>query len=324
MQLTKVKIMSKRADFLTYSGPISTSIRRSSEQLSKQFSNTNKAQQVMLNNLSVLFVNSYLQFMGIETDLEASDSQNPLQQIYMDIADLSLGNNSILECRPVLEGEDLVYIPPESQSNRIGYVAVQISKSFREAKILGFIQEATEEYIPINKLQPLDDLFECLESIQSHHIPIASNIVLFNSKLVDLKQWFNNSFDIGWVSVADLLTTTANHALVRGVNGNFVSRGKLINLGKTVEQQVILIVTATPENEHEMDVIVEVHPVTGKTFLFPYLHLAVLDADGEAVMEAHTRNHNKNIQLEFSNDLDQHFSVKLTLGDVSAIENFVT
>lgn len=316
--------MNKPADFLTYSGSISTSIRRSSEQLSKQFYNKDKAQQVMLNTLSVLFVNSYLQFMGIETDLEASDSQNILQQIYMDIADLSLGNNSILECRPVLEGANLVYIPPELQSNRIGYVAVQISKSFREAKILGFIKEAIEENIPINKLKPLDELFECLELIQSHHIPIASNVVNFNSNLVDLKQWFHNIFDYCWYPVGDLLTTTGNPVLVRGVAGSFVSRGKLINLGKTSEQQVILIVTATPENEHEMDVIVEVHPVTGKTFLFPYLHLAVLDADGEAVMEAHTRNHNKNIQLKFSNDLDEHFSVKLTLRDVSAIENFVT
>ncbi|MBV6627751.1 MAG: DUF1822 family protein [Rivularia sp. (in: Bacteria)] len=106
--------------------------------------------------------------------------------------------------------------------------------------------------------------------------------------------------------------------------GNFVSRGKLINLGIKKHQEVVLIVTATPENEHEMDIIVEVHPVTGKTFLFPYLHLSILDADGIAVMEASTRNHNKNIQLEFSNDKNEQFSVKLSLGDISAMENFVT
>lgn len=321
--------MSKEIDFLTYTGPISPNARRQAEQFSKQFNESCKAEQIRLNTLSVLFVNSYLQFMGIETDLEASDSQNPLQQIYLDIADLSLKNNLYLECRPVLEGEKSVYIPPESQSNRVSYVAVQISKSFREAKLLGFIKEVKNDYIPINQLQPLDNLLDCLENLtenltQDNHVQVANNSVNFNSKLVDLKQWFDNVFDVGWQEVTSLLTTTAHPTLVRGVAGNFVSRGKLVNLGKTNEQKVILIVTATPENEREMDVIIEVHPTTGKTYLFPYLHLTVLDADGEAVMEAHTRNHNKNIQLEFSNDLEEHFSVKLTLGDVSAIENFVT
>lgn len=328
--------MREEIDSLIYTGPIPPKARRQAEQFSKQFNESWKAKQVRLNTLSVLFVNSYLQFMGIDTDLQASDSQNLLQQIYLDIADLSLKNNLYLECRPVLEGDESVYIPPESHSNevcgssnRVGYLAVQISKSFREAKLLGFIKEVKNDYIPINQLQPLNNLLDCLENLtenltQDNHAQVADNSVNFNSKLVDLKQWFHHVFDVGWQEVTSLLTTTAHPTLVRGVAGNFVSRGKLVDLGKTNEQKVILIVTATAASKREMDVIVELHPATGETYLFPYLHLSVLDADGEAVMEAHTRNHNKNIQLEFSNDLEERFSVKLTLADVSAVENFIT
>ena len=105
---------------------------------------------------------------------------------------------------------------------------------------------------------------------------------------------------------------------------NLFVEGKLINLGKDIEKQIVLIVTVAAENEREMDVIVEIHPVIGKNYLFPHLHLSVLDADGEAVMETHTRDNNKNIQLEFSNDLDEIFNLRFTLGDVTLIESFIT
>lgn len=152
--------MNSQTDMLIYTGPIPPSARRKAEELCSHFPEANKAEKVRLNTLAVLFVNSYLQFMGIETDLEASDSQNILYQMYLDIADLSLKNNAYLECRPVLEGENYVYVPPEYQSNRIGYVAVQISESFREAKILGFIKEVQNECVPMNQLQSLANLLE--------------------------------------------------------------------------------------------------------------------------------------------------------------------
>jgi hypothetical protein len=49
----------------------------------------------------------------------------------------------------------------------------------------------------------------------------------------------------------------------------------------------------------------------------------VLDEDGEAVIDAHTRSENKTIQLEFGGEPKDRFSVKVALGDVSVTENFV-
>ena len=323
--------MNSQTDMLTYAGPISPVARRKAEEFCSQFSQANKAEQVRLNTLAVLFVNSYLQFMGVETNLAASNSQNILQQMYLDIADLSLKNNACLECRPVLEGENYVYVPPESQSNRIGYVAVQISESSREGKILGFVKEVENEYIPINHFQSLDTFLEELEKLEyqeqsNYTYEITSNLKEVQSKIINLSQWFDNVIDSSWQELSNLFNTTeANLAFAtRNAKNNVLSRGKLINLGTNIEKQVILIVTATPENEGEMDVIVEIHPILEETYLFPNLSLSVLDSDGEPVMQAHTRDNNKNIQLEFSNDLDESFSLKLTLGEVSIVENYIT
>ena len=330
-----------QTDILTYSGPIPPSARTKAEEFCRHFPQANKAEKVRLNTLAVLFVNSYLELMGVETDLEASDSQNILYQMYLDIADLSLKNNTYLECRPVLKGENYVYVPSESHSkevcgssSRIGYVAVQISESFREAKILGFIKEVQNEYVPINQFQSLDDLLEELEELEELEYQeksndasvITSNLKEVQSKIINLSQWFDNVIDTGWQEISTLFNTTeANLAFAtRSTKTNVVSRGKLINLGTNLEKQVILIVTATPENEGEMDVDVEIHPIVEETYLFPNLSLTVLDSDGEAVMQAHTRENNRNIQLEFSNDLDESFSLKLTLGDVSITESFIT
>ncbi len=319
--------MSNKTGFLTYTGPISPDARRLAEQLCRQQATPEKGEQVRLNTLSVSFVNSYLECMGFETDLEASDSWNPVQHLLMDVADLSLKNLGSLECRPVLEGEQFVYVPPEAQLNRIGYVAVQISKSFREAKLLGFVKEVSNDVLSISQLHSLEDLLDYLEYLtQLNTAKLADDSLKVNNNLVNLKQWFENIFDAGWQEIESLLRTQPAYAAssVRSTKGDLVSRGKLIDLGKLLTQQaVVLVVTLTPDNEQEMDVIVEVHPTSKENYLPPNLHLTLLDSDGASVMEAQTRSSNKNIQLEFSCEIGERFSVKLTLGDVSTIEDFV-
>ena len=175
-----------------------------------------------------------------------------------------------------------------------------------------------------NLLEELEELEHQEES--NYAFAITSNLKEVQSKIINLSQWFDNVIDTGWQEISSLFNTTeANLAFAtRSAKTNVVSRGKLINLGTNIEKKVILIVTATPESKGEMDVVVEIHPIVEETYLFPNLSLSVLDSDGEAVMQAYTRENNKNIQLEFSNDLDESFSLKLTLGEVSIIEDFIT
>ncbi|MEH2244376.1 DUF1822 family protein [Nostoc sp.] len=314
-------------DFLTFSAPIPVDGRHRAEELRRRQATEKKGNQVYLNTLSVSFVNSYLRYMGFETDLEKSNSWNVIQQTLMDVADLSLKNLGLLECRPVLEDAQFIYMPPEVQSNRIGYVAVQISKSFREAKLLGFVKQVQTDLLPINQLQPLEYFLEYLEELSQLKLSETSNTsLILNQNLVKLKQWLENIFEAGWQEVETLLgTQIANSAWsMRSKTGAFISKGKLIDLGKLLtDQAVVLIVTLPPDNEQEMDIIVEVHPTNGEHYLPPNLQLMVLDFEGASVMEAQTRSSNKNIQLEFSCEVGERFSVKLALGDISITENFV-
>ncbi len=312
---------------LTFTSPISPEARRRAEQFCRQQAKPQKGEQVRLNILSVSFVNSYLQCMGIETNLEASDSWNPVQETLLDVADLEVKNLGKLECRPVLEGTQVIYVPPEVESNRIGYLAVQISKSFREATLLGFVKKVSTDLLPISKLQSLERFHEYLEYLS--HVKLAeltSPSISLGKTLVKLEQWFENVFSSGWLSVEALLgNRSANLALsLRSTKEAGVLRAKLIDLGiQMTGQAVILVVAVTPQNGQEMDISVEVHPKKGQAYLPPNLQLMVLDNLGEAVMEAIARSANNHIQLQFSGSLEERFSVKVALGDVSVIENFV-
>lgn len=312
---------------LTFTGPISPDARRRAEQLCRQQATPEKGEQVRLNTLSVSFVNSYLQYMGFDPDLEASDSWDPVQQTLMDVADLSLKNLGFLECRPVLADTQFVYVPPEVQSNRIGYAAVQISKSFREATLLGFVKQVSTDLLPLSQLQSLENLLDYLEYLsQVKQAELASQSLKESKILVKLKQWVENIYESGWQEVSAFLGTQQDYPALslRSANKAFVSRGKQLELGEEMSAQaVFLVVTLTPENEQEMDIIVEVHPTSGQTYLPPNLQLMVLDFEGVAVMEAQARSVNKNIQLQFSGEPGERFSVKVVLGDVSVVENFV-
>lgn len=242
----------------------------------------------------------------------------------MDVADLSLKNLGFLECRPVLADTQFVYVPPEVQSDRIGYVAVQISKSFREATLLGFVKQVSTDLLPISQLQPLENLLEYLEYLTSVKLAeLAEQSFTLSKTRVNLKQWFENIFEAGWQEITALLGTQAAQTALSLRSAN-KSRGKVIELGKEMTAQaVVIVVTLTLVNSQSMKIIVEVYPTSGQTYLPPNLQLSVLDFEGAAVMEAQARSTNKNIQLQFSGEPGERFSVKVVLGDVSVIEDFV-
>ena len=179
-------------------------------------------------------------------------------------------------------------------------------------------------------MQPLDNLLEYLEELtQVRQAELASESLTDNKTLVKLKEWLANIFEVGWQEIETLFDyhrANPNWSL-RSADSSFVSRGKLINLGKTATiQSVILVVGFIQEKEQEIDIIVEVHPTWGEIFLPPNLQLMVTDfegVEGESIMEAQTRSTNKNIQLQFSGDVGESFSIKLVLGNISVIQSFL-
>lgn len=321
--------MSNMATISTFTSPISTVAHRLAEQWSKQQATPEKGQQVLLNTLSVSFMNFYLECMGFETDLEASDSWNPVQQTLMDVADLLIKNLGKLECRPVLENAQFVYVPPEVQSNRIGYVVVEISESFQSAKLLGFVKEVSIDNLPINQLQPLEFLLDYLESLELQTTKYKNqNLVSSSQDVVNLKGWFDNIFAEGWSTVESILFTepawqfrSTEEDLI-----NSVERAKLIDFGIKANRKSVGIVVKVSHDESnfdEMKIIVELHPTNGQEYLPPSLHVMILDEERTSVMEAKAKKDNKKIGLEFNAAVGDNFSVKIALGDISVTENFV-
>ncbi len=299
-------IMNSEIDAWTFTVPLALSAHARAEQFRRYQSKPDKAKQVYLNTLAVYAVNVYLECRGFETDLEQSASSDPVMQMLMDVADLVVKNRGKLECRPVLSDAELVRIPPEVRDERIGYVAVHLSESLREATLLGFVEVAASE-LPLSQLRSLSELPRYLNEIKP---------------LVKLSQWFENIFEAGWQAVETLLNPPPTELAFSFRNALEVKRCKLIELG-TPGQSVVAIVTLTEQSEQEINISVEVQPPKGQMYLPSNLQLMVMDEDGETVIDARARSDNKSIQLEFDGEPGDHFGVKVAVGDVSVTENFV-
>ncbi|MGL5060941.1 MAG: DUF1822 family protein [Microcoleus sp.] len=297
--------------------PLAGSAHWFAQKFSQQQTDPKTAKQVYLNALAVYAVNFYFECMEIETDLAASEIGNSVVQKFMDLADLDVKDIGKLECRWVGPGEDFVAIPEEARSDRIGYVAVEISESLKAAKLLGFVKKADREKIPVSELESIENLLEYLDELKSQP--------------VNLGQWLHDVFDIGWETAEKLLASKQelqfafrSTKLLEShpqIGENLpVKRGKLLNLERGKEQ-VALFVELMPTEEQGIDISVEVYPTNGQTNLPTDLQLMVLDDRGETLMQAKA-NKTENLLFELSGEPGENFSIKLALGEFSAIEKF--
>lgn len=314
--------------------PITQTARKTAQQFASQQPTPQKAEQVRLNTLAVCVVNDYLQMMGIACDLSKSDSWNRVVRMCADIADLHVPGVGCLECRPLLPRSQTCYIPPEVSSDRIGYVVVEIDESLRQATVLGFAPQAAHEHLALSQLRPLENLLDRLSELMQPQAQVVSHAS--RQTWVNLSQWLVNAFDAGWQTVEELLNPaqTSLAFSFRGVNmleettsrspNVSIRRAKLIELGTQLDDSpVAVIVELTPQLQHKTDILLQVHPIGGQTYLPQLLELTVLDESGATFLEAQARNADNYIQLEFSGSSGERFSVKVANGDTSITENFV-
>ena len=146
--------MNNLTEHLTFSVPITRDWYQVAKTFSREQHEPGKAQDVYLNTLAVYAVNFYLQCLEVETE-PASDSSNPALGSLMNVMVKDWGK---LECRPVLPGDQVCDIPPESRQDRVGYVVVEINQSSNQAKLLGFAKTALEGSLEISKIDSLEQL----------------------------------------------------------------------------------------------------------------------------------------------------------------------
>ena len=304
--------------------PITTQARRIAQQNADQIPDAPTAQQVYLNTLAVLAINDYLQMMGIDTDLKASDSFNPVLRLAADVADLKVTGLGHLECRPVTPGESTCHIPIDVWNDRIGYAIAQIDEPARRATLLGFVPSVTTEELPISQLQPLEALLRHLHQLRQPATAETPTI---------LSQWFENLFAAGWQTIETLFGSDSGNlapnfrasSSVRDLTEGSVRAAKLIDLGIELgSQTVTLLVAIIPEADGQVGICVQLHPVPGETYLPPDLVLAVLSETGERLQLVRSRSLDNYIQLpRFQGHPSECFRIQIALDRVSLTEYFM-
>ena len=306
----------------TFTVKLALSAHARAKQFQRYHSNPQKAKQVYLNTLAVYAVNFYLDCMGIETDWSASFSCNPVMQTILDVADLDIPKLGKLECRPVLPEDSVVCIPLEVLSDRIGYVAVRIDPSLREATLLGFSKTVPESgELPIGELRSLPHLLEHL-----NQLPIKEPAI--PKSKIQLSKWFENIFEAGWQSLEVLLGINQENLAFSFRSASTlgseetVKAAKLIDLGMELENQsVALLMAITPTSEQKTIVLVQVHPVARKT-LPANLKLSLLEA-GKTLKQVESSGKYNYIQLPpFRGNYGESFDIQVSLGEASVTETF--
>ncbi len=151
--------------------------------------------RVYLNTLAVYAAHRHLQWLGIETDLEQSDSWHPVLRSRWNVADLVIPGIGKLECRPVLPGETTVTLPAETTEDRFGYLAIQFREQLDYGEILGFAEANTVasagNRLAIASLQSLETLIGHLERKRQRNALAA-----MAQETIDVGRWLRNKLEM--------------------------------------------------------------------------------------------------------------------------------
>lgn len=333
---------------LTFTVPLSFEAHGLAERFRRQQSSPQKAKQVYLNTLAVYAVDFYLRCLGIETEVEKSDSRNPLYLKFMNVADLQVQSIGKLECCPVLPDSTVMQIPVEAREGRVGYIAVQFDRSLKQATLLGFTTTAVAE-LPLTELRAIADFPKHLADIRDKS-PIFVNLrqwlASLKESLPSLEPPLNpyelktnihmagNFFEQGWQELKELLSpedlapaysyrSAEDSISDTGATNNLIQRGKKICLAtRLTEQTILLLLKLKPESERDTNIIVEVRPQNGQLYLPEMLQVRILDERQTPVMQATASSSNQNLQFDFNAERGECFGVQMILGETSVTEEF--
>jgi Protein of unknown function (DUF1822) len=314
---------------LTFTVELTREAHQKAEIATQRQLTQSRGKQAYLNALSAYAVDFYLRCMGFETNTAQCDREDPIVSTFLDVADIEVKQVGRLECCPVLPGDRTMRIPQELLqqpkerevwSKRVGYIAVQLDaelKEAKQAKLLGFVKQATTEEIDLERLQSLDTLLQYASTLESS---------------VKLSHWLDRIFESSWQTIEAVFSPP--QMAFRGMPSRLqlgneranpdldaIERIKVLNL-PGLDTPLALLVRLLPHERPKMNIGVEVYPTGDLTHLPTDLKLAILDEEGDAVMQAEART-TKNIQFKFSGEAGEQFSVKVALGNTHLTESFL-
>jgi Protein of unknown function (DUF1822) len=295
--------------------PLTSQAIEIARQFAQEQSTPAQQERVRLNTLAICTVNSYLEMMGFETNLQGGDSWNSIARMCADVADLDVTNIGKLECRPIVAGATECAIPAEVWIDRIGYMFVEIDLADREATIRGFVHQA-QAIIALEELQSPEEFIDRL-----HHLMAAP--------VVKLHEWMDGlegAIAAGWrfLDRLESLLATSEYAFRSTGYSNAVRGGKVIDLGIQLQgYPIALILELSPvEREERTRIYLRVCPIN-QTYLLPNIQLIVRDESQQIFLEAQSRTVDNLIQLEFTGTVGEKFEVVVKRGDAEVTEQFI-
>lgn len=268
-----------------------------------------KASQVYLNTLAVLGVDDCLQMLGIETHREASDSWNPVMRYCGDLADLEVANLGKLECRAVREGDTVCPIPLEVWCDRIGYAIVELAEGDRQATILGFVPQVTDETLHLDQLQPLEALLDHLFHLRSASAPVNPFV-----PVIQLGEWLTGIITPGWQAVEELLSPD----LVLGFNFRSAQSPLTLRQGKPIDVgdlSLILVVEVQAAVDESVDIRLQLYPSAEQSTLEPGVEFVLLGDRQNPLLTALSRSQDRGLQLQFSAEPQEIVTIQVKYSD---------
>jgi hypothetical protein len=295
--------------------PITQATRQTAQDFANQQPNPTKAEQIRLNTLAVLVVQDYLQLMEIPTRLTASDSWNRVLRLCADVADLQVAGLGRLECRPVLPNQTLCPVPPESWSDRIGYVVVELDEAAESAQLLGFVPKATTETLLLNQLRSPEELLDHLAELRHPQPSLVAN----------LSQWMQGAIDESWQTLETLLNPAQLSPAIafrtrdsdRGLAAQ--SPAKPIDLDGIV---AALAVDAKPQSNGSVEVFIQLHPPT-EGFLPLGTQFSILNEISEVELETTATGTEDFLEWQISGIPGDRFTIQISLNQTQFTQEFV-
>lgn len=295
-----------------------------------------KGKQVYLNTLAIFATRNFLEWLGIESDLEIGYSWNPAIRCFDDVADLVIPNLGKLECRPVLLGENIISLPVEVTEDRIAYVAVQFQEQLNEVQLLGFYPATIlqPQEIKIANLQPIETLIDYIDRLESAQLePMVTNIgtwLLPEIATLNLEAIYDNA----WQKLDDFINSLAGNQFPRFAMGlrssspnpelpsESIRKAKEIDLG---QNRMVLIINCQQKTDDKTYIFIRLYPFLAEEIYLPSgIAIVILDESGNVFSEVQAGSKNKLLEMrEFRGEVGEHFTIKVALGNMNYTENFV-
>ena len=277
---------------------------RYARQFASEQANPTKGKQVYLNTLAVYSVHTYLKCLNINSNIADSDCwQTGLRSLF-DVADLTLPNGK-LECIWLLPEEETITIPLEAREDRIGYIVVQLEAELKQVELLGFIDgkniDFATETIDIDRIDALETLFDKIQKLE------------VTQQQTNLSQWLNEVFTNDWQPIETILAGRITRSLATADSATAsITKGKIIQWQtNSLDREIILVLKMMPQSNNAIDLCLQLYPADANNNLPAGLSVSILDAANQSCMSALAKDTDDWMQLEFSCQPEEKFTVEM-------------